>query len=88
MNKGDFLISVFLDFSEAFDTVNHNILLVKLNKLIIRGNCSNLIRSYLSDRPKYASINDFNTLELLIKIGVPHDSILGRLLFLIYINDM
>ena len=50
VNRGEFLISVFLDFSKAFDTVDHSILLNKLTKLGIRANSLDLIRSHLSNR--------------------------------------
>ena len=50
LNRGDFLISVFLDFSKAFDMVDHSILLNKLTKLGIQANSLDLIRSYLSNR--------------------------------------
>ena len=87
-NENKNTLGVFLDFRKAFDTVNHKILLKKLDKYGIRGNCLKLIESYLSNRQQFVQINEVNSSMQSIHCGVPQGSILGPLLFLCYINDI
>ena len=85
LENGEYVLGLFLDFSKAFDTVNHDILFLKLENYGIRGVALEMLKSYLSNRYQYVVYNDVESEKQKISCGVPQGSILGPLLFLLYL---
>ena len=87
MNENKFTCATFLDLSKAFDTVDHDILMKKIHKYGLRGKIWNILHSYLSKRKQCTKISSSISNFRDISCGVPQGSILGPLLFLLYVND-
>ena len=88
LDCGRMASALFIDLRKAFDTVNHEILLYKLGKINITGSVLNWIRDYLNGRSQFVCLDGFCSTTLNISCGVPQGSILGPLLFIIYLNDV
>ena len=86
--NGQYSCGIFLDLSKAFDTVNHSILLQKLEFYGIRGLALDWINSYLNDRKQFVAVGSTLSELLNISCGVPQASVLGPFFFLLYMNDI
>ena len=88
MNKGEVTLSILADFSKAFDTVDYTVIIKKLSKLNMSPEFLHLILSYNYDRSQYVKIDSNKSRHEKINFSVPQGSILGPILFNIYVSDM
>merc|ERR1712002_868921 len=87
-NQRTYCACFFLDLRKAFDTVNHEFLIRKLEHYGLRGQCSDYMKSYYQNQKQYVHANNFNSSSRTVIYGVPQGSILGPICFSLFINDL
>ena len=88
INEREITVATYIDMAKAFDTVNHTILLKKLEKLGIQGNLIKLLRNYLENRKQSTTANGFTSEDEIITCGIPQGSTVGPLMYIIYVNNI
>uniref|UniRef100_A0A3Q3EDH9 Reverse transcriptase domain-containing protein n=1 Tax=Labrus bergylta TaxID=56723 RepID=A0A3Q3EDH9_9LABR len=88
LDQKNYAAGVFIDLKKAFDTINHNRLINKLERYGIRGVILNWLRSYLHNRQQFVKLGEYTSSCLDIACGVPQGSVLGPIIFILYINDI
>ena len=88
MKKGEVTLIAFADFSKAFDTVDYSVVIRKLHNISFSKQALRWSLSYLTDRQQFVQVNDKQSQFMDVQSGVPQGSILGPVLFNLYVNDM
>ena len=88
MDEKMYTVGVFIDMKKAFDTVDHKLLIQKLQHFGIRGEPNMWLSSFLSDRSQFVNLDEINSDVYKVVYGVPQGTILGHKLFILYINDL
>lgn len=88
LNNKQQSVALFFDLTRAFDSVNHDLLLEKLSRIGVRGVANDWVKSYLTNRQQIVTLGNYKSDIREITVGVPQGSILGPLLYIIFVNDL